>query len=67
MTAAMTVLELNTHLFPRSGNVYDSYAEVLLALGDTTESIINYRRSLALDSTNQNAVEVLLRLGGEDQ
>jgi hypothetical protein len=34
-------------------------------LGDTTRAVANHRRSLALDSGNTNAVEVLKRLGAQ--
>ncbi len=63
--AAIKVLELNVELFPESGNVYDSYAEVLLMKGDTARSIENYHRSLEKDPENENAQMMLKRLGSE--
>jgi WD40-like Beta Propeller Repeat len=56
---AAIVFKLNTELFPESSNVYDSYGETLLAQGDTTAAIFNYRKSLELNPENQNAVDVL--------
>jgi|GEM_PF-1872326 len=63
LDAASQAMRLNTELFPASANAWDSYAEILLAVGDTTGAIRDYRKSLTLDSTNQNASNVLNRLG----
>lgn len=63
LDAAGQVMRLNTELFPASANTWDSYAEILVAVGDTAGAISNYRKSLALDSTNQNAKNLLNRLG----
>lgn len=60
---AKSLFSLNTELFPESGNVYDSYGECLLTLGDTTAAVANYRLSLEKDPTNQNASTVLANLG----
>jgi glyoxylase-like metal-dependent hydrolase (beta-lactamase superfamily II) len=59
---ACAIFKLNVDVFPNSGNVYDSYGEALLAKGDTTQAIINYKKSLENDPTNNNAVEVLKRI-----
>ncbi len=61
--AARHTLEMNTRLYPESGNAYDSYAEVLLTSGDTTIAIDNYRQSLKLAPDNENARKVLTDLG----
>jgi CubicO group peptidase (beta-lactamase class C family) len=60
---AVVVFTFNAEAFPRSANVYDSLGEALLAAGDTTRAIANYRRSLALDPNNSNAAAVLKRVG----
>ncbi len=65
LEAAVQVLKLNTELFSESGNVYDSYAEVLALQGDTARSIENYRKSLERDPENANARMMLNRLGSE--
>ncbi|MCC6396368.1 MAG: serine hydrolase [Bacteroidetes bacterium] len=62
---AVSVFWINVQAFPESANTYDSLGEAYLAAGDTTLSIENYRRSLALDPENQNAAEVLQRLHGK--
>lgn len=62
---AVTIFLLNTTAYPNSFNVYDSYGEVLLAKGDTTQAIANYKKSLELNPDNTNAVQVLTRLGAK--
>jgi len=63
---ALAIFKLNTEEYPTSFNVYDSYGEALLAKGDTTASIVNYRKSLELNPDNTNATNVLERLGVSD-
>jgi CubicO group peptidase (beta-lactamase class C family) len=60
---AVKVFALNTENYPESSNAYDSLGEALLAAGDTTRAITNYRRSLDLDAGNQNAARILQQLG----
>jgi WD40-like Beta Propeller Repeat len=62
---AIRVFHLNVQLFPRSPNVYDSYAEALMASGDRESARINYLKSLELNPENLNAVEMLKMLDGE--
>jgi CubicO group peptidase (beta-lactamase class C family) len=61
---ALEILKLNTEEHPRSSNVWDSYAEALAAKGDTAAAILNYRKSLDLNSENQNARRMIERLRG---
>lgn len=62
---AAEVLKLNIDLFPQSSNVYDSYAEAILILADTTGAVIYYQKSLELNPENQPAINVLKSLGVE--
>ena len=62
---AKVIFELNVQAFPNSANVYDSYGEVLLLLGNKDEAIENYKRSVALNPRNKNGIEVLKSLGVE--
>ncbi|MCE9593017.1 MAG: serine hydrolase [Planctomycetes bacterium] len=48
---AAAILRLNTEEYPGSSNVYDSYGDALLARGDQTEALENFKRALALDAT----------------
>lgn len=59
---ALKIFKLYVDLYPQSSNAYDSYAESLAALGDKTEAIKNYKRSLELNPNNNNAVEQLEKL-----
>ena len=60
---AVTVFEANVALYPTDANAYDSLAEAQLAAGLKGKSIANYRKSLALDPANDNAVKMLERMG----
>ena len=60
---AMAVFEANVALYPMDANAYDSLAEAQLAAGLKDKSIANYRKSLALDPANENAVKMLERMG----
>lgn len=60
---AMTLFRLNVELYPRSANVYDSLGEAYMVAGERAPAIANYRKSLALDPKNQNAVRMLEKLG----
>lgn len=52
---ALKIFKLNTELYPKSANVYDSYGECLLKLGDTENGIKAYQKSLELNPNNTNA------------
>jgi CubicO group peptidase (beta-lactamase class C family) len=59
---ALEVLKLNTLLFPKSFNTYDSYGEVLAKTGKTLEAIFMYKKSIDLNSGNEDGKQVLKRL-----
>ena len=60
---AAAVFNLNMEAFPNSFNVYDSYGEALLMLGDTTQAIENYKKSIKLNPSNENGLKILKELG----
>lgn len=60
---AAFIFKLNVEAFPNSWNVYDSYGEALLAIGDKTEAIKNYQKSVELNPDNENGIRVLKELG----
>ena len=62
MALAITTFELNVARFPESSNVYDSLGEAYMEAGRRQEAISNYRKSLALDPENTNAVAMLEKL-----
>jgi CubicO group peptidase (beta-lactamase class C family) len=44
-------LRLNMEEYPRSANVYDSYGDALLANGDRSNALANFKKAFELDST----------------
>ncbi len=51
-TKAAALFKMNIDNYPNSGNVYDSYGDLLAAEKDTVNAIINYKKALA---TQDNA------------
>lgn len=56
---AAEIFKLNTIAFPKSANVYDSYGEALMALGNKTEAVENYKKSVKLNPGNENGIKIL--------
>jgi CubicO group peptidase (beta-lactamase class C family) len=54
---AVAIFKLNTALYPKSANAYDSLGEALEITGNNKESLLNYKKSLALNPDNKNAAE----------
>ena len=50
---------------PESPNTYDSLGEGYMKKGDNTRAIELYRKSLALNPENTNAVDMLKSLGAK--
>jgi len=59
---AIRIFQLNVEAYPQSGNAYDSLAEAYMDNGDTRFAIANYQKSLQLDPSNSNAVQMLKKL-----
>ncbi|WP_299547744.1 serine hydrolase [Seonamhaeicola sp.] len=62
---AAKVFKLNIEAFPESSNVYDSYAEALMTLGQNEGAIENYKKSVSMDPSNTAAIEHLKKLGAD--
>ena len=60
---AIEILKLNVAAFPKSANVYDSLGEAYMINGDKDLAILNYKKSLAMDPRNDNAKQMLEKLG----
>ncbi|MEO8066248.1 MAG: serine hydrolase domain-containing protein [Flavobacteriales bacterium] len=45
------IMKLNLDEYPNSANVYDSYGDALLAKGDTTNALANFKKCFAMDAT----------------
>jgi hypothetical protein len=56
---AIKVFHLNTLLFPKSPNTFDSLGEAYLITGNREKAKESYQRSLELNPENQNAKAVL--------
>jgi dienelactone hydrolase len=59
---AVSVFKFAVYLYPNSANLFDSLAEAYLFVGDTQNAIVNFKKSLALDAENQNAINRLKEL-----
>ncbi|MFC4874366.1 serine hydrolase [Negadavirga shengliensis] len=62
---AQQLFEINMLLYPNSSNVYDSYAEACMELGEWDMAVANYQKSLAMDPDNHNATKMLARIQQE--
>ncbi|SHK72367.1 serine hydrolase domain-containing protein [Epilithonimonas mollis] len=59
---ALEIFKLNVYLFPNSWNVYDSYGEILLKIGDKNKAIEMYKKSIELNPENENGKKILEKL-----
>ena len=59
---AKKVFEVNTELYPYSWNVWDSYGEVLMELGEIPNAKMAYSRSVELNPDNRYGKEMLIRI-----
>ena len=59
---AIEIFKLNVEVFPEAYNTYDSLGEAYMKNGDKELAIKNYKRSLELNPTNTNAVNMLKEL-----
>jgi predicted alpha/beta superfamily hydrolase len=62
---ALAFFTLNTTNYPSSSNAFDSLGEVYMLMGDHKNAIQNYKKSLALDSSNENARDMIRKLETE--
>jgi tetratricopeptide (TPR) repeat protein len=62
---ALEAFKVNTLLFSKSGNTYDSYADALERNGKKEEAILMYQKSLALSPGNEAGKRALQRLSGQ--
>lgn len=62
---ALQIFKLNVYLFPESWNVYDSYGEILLKMGDKNKAIEMYRKSIKLNPQNENGKNILHKILSE--
>jgi CubicO group peptidase (beta-lactamase class C family) len=60
---AIAIFELNVEEYPDFSNPYDSLGEAYMIAGDRGRAIENYEKSLELNPANDNARQMLERLG----
>jgi tetratricopeptide (TPR) repeat protein len=56
---ALEIFTLNTKLYPKGFNAFDSLGECLLLVGKKNEGIKAYKKSLELNSENKNARKIV--------
>jgi CubicO group peptidase (beta-lactamase class C family) len=59
---SLEVFKLNTVLYLRSGNTYDSYANALEKAGKKEEAILMYKKSITLSPGNEDGKKALMKL-----
>ena len=60
---AIEIFKLNVEAYPDGFNTYDSLGEAYMVAGQTVLAIQNYERSLELNPGNDNARQMLERMG----
>ncbi len=60
---AVRIFQLNTETYPKSGNTWDSLGEAYMDDGDKVDAVANYRKSLAVNPANRNAIVMLGKMG----
>jgi len=59
---AIAMFTLNTELFPKAANCYDSLGEAWLQKGDRKEALANYKKALAIDPQMPSAKRAVAQL-----
>lgn len=59
---ALEIFKLNVHLFPESGNTFDSLAEAYALLEMNSEALNNYEIALRINPANTNAKKQIEKL-----
>ena len=59
MEKALYVFDLNTKMFPKSANVFDSLGEAYYANKNYAEALKNYNKVLELKPKDKNALKMI--------
>jgi CubicO group peptidase (beta-lactamase class C family) len=59
---AIEIFKLNVEAYPKGFNTYDSLAEAYMTVNERELAIQNYKKSIELNPSNTNAVEIVKRL-----
>jgi len=60
---AIAIFKLNVQAYPESSNTYDSLGESYMEQGNIELAILNYKKSLELNQGNENARNMLIKMG----
>jgi uncharacterized protein len=55
---AEALFKMNIENYPQSGNVYDSYADLLIAKKDTVNAIVNFQKALAMTKSEETKLKL---------
>lgn len=64
---AIAVFKINVDAYPDSFNVYDSLGEAFMESGDNEKAIANYKKSIELNQGNENGINMLKKLGVDNE
>lgn len=59
---AIELFKINTQLYPKSSNTYDSLADAYLRKKDTTNAIIFYTKALSINPENRSSKQMLTKI-----
>ncbi|WP_439130332.1 tetratricopeptide repeat protein [Polaribacter sp.] len=60
--SALEIFKINTHLYPKSSNVFNSLGEAYLLKKDTASAVLNFKKSLSINPENRSSKHLLERL-----
>ncbi len=60
--SALEVFKINAHLYPKSSNVFNSLGEAYFLKKDTANAVLNFKKSLSINSENRNSKRFIKRL-----
>ena len=59
---ALEIFKINTQLYPKSSNVFNSLGEAFYLKKDTVNAIFNFKKSLSINPENRNSKRFIKRL-----
>lgn len=60
--SALEIFKINAELYPKSSNVFNSLGEAYFLKKDTVNALINFKKSLSLNSENRNSKRFIEKL-----
>lgn len=60
--SALEIFKINTKLYPKSSNVFNSLGEAYFLKKDTVNAVLNFKKSLAINPENRSSKRFLKRL-----